>query len=188
MALPDVPSFELDGYTDHDRTYWSALSITVGELMDVDMLTEDWFTTANMYSAEQGARLWTKFVGRYQFREIGIIPPKRWMLRTIAKLNEVMPKYKMLYKAIEDGASVMTAGDEYHKSRDVFSTFPQTMLGGADQDYASSGTDREYETVRDYGLLDVAERILDYNDVDVLVLDELEPLFMQVRNTDLPWM
>lgn len=188
MAFPDVPSFELPDYTELDRTYWSALSITVGELMDADMLTVDWWLTADKYTEEQARRTWNKFVGRYQFREIGIIPPKRWMLRTIAKLNEVMPKYKMLYKVIGDGANVMTAGDEYHKSRDVYSTFPQTALGGNDQDYASTGTDREYETLREYGLLDVAERLLDYNDVDVLILDELEPLFMQIRNTDLAWM
>lgn len=188
MALPDVPSFELPTFTDIDRTYWSALSITVGELMEVDMINVDWWLTADKYDEEQARRTWDKFVGRYQFREIGIIPPKRWMLRTIAKLNEVMPKYKMLYRVIGDGANVMTAGDEYHKSRDVYSTFPQTALGGADQDYASTGTDREYETLREYGLLDVAERLMDYNDVDVLILDELEPLFMQVRNTDIAWM
>lgn len=188
MALPDIPAFELQGYDEYDRTYWSALSITVGELMDADMLNEAWWLTADMYSEEQGKRLWQKFVGRYQFREIGILPPKRWMLRTIAKLNEIMPKYKQLYKALDDGASVLTDGDEYHKSRDVFSTFPQTALGGSDQDYASSGTDREYETVRDYGLLDVAERMPTYNDVDVLILEELDVLFMAVRSTDLAWM
>lgn len=188
MTLPDVPSFELAGYTEHDRTYWSALSITVGELMDADMLTEDWWLTADKYDEEQAKRTWSKFVGRYQFREIGIIPPKRWMLRTIAKLNEIMPKYKMLYKAIAEGASPLTERDEYHKSRNVFSTFPQTALGGSDQDYASNGTDLEYETLREYGLLDVSDRMLNYNDVDVLVLDELDPLFMQVRNTDLSWM
>lgn len=188
MALPDIPAFELRGYDEYDRTYWSALSITVGELMDAGMLNVDWWLTADMFSEEQSKRLWKKFVGRYQFREIGILPPKRWMLRTIAKLDEIMPKYKMLYKVIGDGASVMSAGDEYHKSRDVFSTFPQTALGGADQDYASTGTDREYETLREYGLLDVAERLLDYNDVDVLILDELDVLFMAVRNTDLAWM
>lgn len=188
MALPDIPAFELKGYDENDRTYWSALSITVGELMDADMLNEAWWLTADMYSEEQAKRLWQKFVGRYQFREIGILPPKRWMLRTIAKLNEIMPKYKPLYKALDDGASLLNAGDEYHKSRDVFSTFPQTALGGSDQDYASSGTDREYETVRDYGLLDVAERMPTYNDVDVMILEELDVLFMAVRNTDIAWM
>lgn len=188
MALPDIQPFELKGYDENDRTYWSALSITVGELMDAGMLTEKWWLTADHYDVPQGKRLWKKFVGRYQFREIGILPPKRWMLRTIAKLNEIMPKYKLLYKALADGANVMNAGDEYHKSRDVFSTFPQTALGGSDQDYATSGTDREYETVRDYGLLDVSDRMATYNDVDVLILEELDVLFMAVRNTDLPWM
>lgn len=188
MALPDIPAFELQGYDESNRTYWSALSITVGELMDAGMLNEAWFLTADHYDVPQAKRLWQKFVGRYQFREIGILPPKRWMLRTIAKLNEIMPKYKLLYKAMADGANVMNAGDEYHKSRDVFSTFPQTALGGSNEDYASTGTDREYETLREYSLLDVNERIATYNDVDVMILEELDVLFMAVRNTDLPWM
>lgn len=188
MALPDIPAFELQGYDESDRTYWSSLSITVGELMDADILNEAWFLTADHYDVPQAKRLWKKFVGRYQFREIGILPPKRWMLRTIAKLNEIMPKYKLLYKALADGANVMNAGDEYHKSRDVFSTFPQTALGGSNEDYASTGTDREYETIREYSLLDVNERIATYNDVDVMILEELDVLFMAVRNTDIPWM
>ena len=49
MALPDIPSFELRGYDQYDRTYWSALSVTVGELMDAGMLDEAWFLTADHY-------------------------------------------------------------------------------------------------------------------------------------------
>lgn len=188
MAMSDVQPFELAGYTERDRTYWSTLTITVGELMDAGMVTEAWFTTFDAYDAEQASRLWQKFVGRYQFREIGIIPPKRWMLRVIAKLNEVMPKYKPMYEAIADGITTMTSYDEWHKSRDVFSTFPQTALGGANEDYASSGNDHEYETVRDYGLLDVGERIGAYNDVDVMILDDLEVLFACVHTTSVAWM
>lgn len=186
--MPDIEPFVLGSYDEFDRTYWSALSITVGELMDVDVITHDWFVTFDAYDAEQADRLWSKFVGRYQFREIGIIPPGRWKLRCIAKLNEIMPKYKLLYEAIDNGLSVVTDFDEWHKSRDVYSTFPQTALGGSNEDYASSGNDREYETVRDYGLLDVAERMRAYNDVDVLILDELDTLFMAVRSTSIPWM
>lgn len=188
MAMPDIEPFVPGEYTESDRKYWSALSITVGELMDAGVVTHDWFVTFDSYSPEQAETLWTKFVGRFQFREIGILPPKRWMLRVIAKLNEIMPKYKNLYQAIEDGATVMTDYDEWHKSRDVFSSFPQTALGGANEDYASTGTDREYETIREYGLLDISERMGAYNDVDVLILDELEPLFMSVRSTSMPWM
>lgn len=188
MAMSDVEPFELEGYTEYDRTYWSALSITVGELMDAGMVTQEWFTTFDAYDATQAERLWTKFVGRFQFREIGILPPKRWMLRTIAKLNEIMPKYKPMYQAIANGITTLTDYDEWHKRRDVFSTFPQTALGGSNQDYASSGTDQEYETVRDYGLLDAAERLDTYNDVDVMILNDLEILFMSVRTTSVPWM
>jgi hypothetical protein len=93
-----------------------------------------------------------------------------------------------MYQAMADGITTMTDYDEWHKSRDVYSSFPQTALGGSNQDYASSGNDREYETVRDYGLLDAGERIGTYNDVDAMILNELEPLFMVIRSTDIPWM
>lgn len=186
--MTDVEPFELGSYTEQDRTYWNALSITVGELMDADVITEEWFVTFDKYDDAQASRLWQKFVGRFQFREIGILPPRRWMLRCIAKLNEVMPKYKPLYEAIDNGATTLTDYDEWHKRRDVYSSFPQTALGGANEDYASSGTDQEYETVRDYGLLDVSERMDTYNDVDVMVLNDLEILFMSVRSTSIPWM
>lgn len=188
MAANEIEPFELEGYTELDRTYWSALSITVGELMAVDMVTHDWFVTFDAYDDAQADRLWDKFVGRFQFREIGILPPKRWMLRLIAKLNEVMPKYKPVYQSMADGITTMTDYDEWHKSRDVYSSFPQTALGGSNQDYASSGNDREYETVRDYGLLDAGERLGTYNDVDAMILNELEPLFMVIHSTDIPWM
>ena len=186
--MSDVQPFELGSYTEFDRKYWSALNITVGELMDAEVVTKDWFMTFDYYDEAQGERLWTKFIGRYQFQEIGIIPPGKWKLRLIAKLNEIMPKYKFLYKALEDGATPMTDYDEWHKQRDIFSSFPQTALGGSNQDYASSGQDKEYETIRDYGLLDVSERIADYNDVDVMILDELATLFMVIRSTSLAWM
>jgi hypothetical protein len=188
MAMPDIEPFVPGEYTEFDRKYWSALSITLGELMDAEVVTQEWFVTFDAFSAEQAEMLWNKFVGRFQFREIGILPPGRWKLRVIAKLNEIMPKYKPLYQAIADGITTITDGDEWHKSRDVFSSFPQTALGGANEDYASTGTDREYETVRNYGLLDVGERIGTYNDVDAMILNELEPLFMVIRSTSIPWM
>ena len=82
----------------------------------------------------------------------------------------------------------MREGDEWHKSRDVFSTFPQTALGGADQDYASSGTDREYETIRDRGMLDVMAVPEQIRDIDAMVLDTMEPLFMAIISTSIGWM
>lgn len=37
--------------------------------------------------------------------------------------------------------------DIYYKSRNVYSDFPQTLLAGRNQDYASSGDDSEYEKI-----------------------------------------
>ena len=183
-----IEPFVLEDYDELDRRYWSTATVTVGELMEVDVVNEEWFVDFDSYSDEQAARLWKKFVGRFQFREIGMITPARWKIRLKAKLNEIMPKYKPLYEAIDNGMTTLVDYDEWHKARDVFSSFPQTSLGGSDQDYASSGSDREYETIRDYGLLDVAERLDTYYDVDAMILNELEPLFMVIRSTSIPWM
>ena len=64
--------------------------------------------------------------------------------------------------------------DVYTKTRDIFSDFPQALLEGQG-DYASTGDDRESETVREG---DVIEKLVDfaerYNDVDVLILGELD--------------
>lgn len=188
MMSNDIEPFELESYNEFDRTYWNGLSISVGELTDAGVINETWFSTFDYFDEEQAHRLWQKFLGRYQFRELGILPPGRWKLRCIALLNEIMPKYKYLYQAIADGASPMMESDEYHKGRDVYSAFPQTALGGSNQDYASSGNDREYETIRDYGLMELSDRIDRYNDVDVLVLNELDKLFMAINTTSIPWM
>ena len=179
VADPGVPEY-------HDT-----MTITLQELLDdpylYDVVQQRW-QTFDAYDEEQRTRLWSKFRARFDWREIGILPIRRWLDRLMGTLNEIMPKYKPIYAAIEAGTTVMTDWDEWHKGRDVYSTFPQTALGGSNQDYASSGNDREHETIRDYGLLDVAERISAYNDVDVMVLDDLERLFTCLVSTTIPYM
>lgn len=192
MIPSDVPILDWDIISSPGMgEYHNAVTITLQELLAdpyMSEVIEGRWATFDAFDEEQRARLWQKFRARFDWREIGILPIRRWLDRLIGVLNEVMPKYKHLYKVLADGASVLTDRDEYHKSRDVYSTFPQTALGGSNQDYASSGTDREYETVRDYGLLDVSERMRDYNDVDVLVLNELEPLFTCLMSTTMPYL
>jgi hypothetical protein len=190
--LNDVQPLEWDEVQSPGRDEWHGIvTVTIGELLDnhiIEGIILGTWGAFDAYSEEQRERLWAKFVGRFKYREIGILPVRRWLDRLLAKLNEIMPKYKLLYKAIDDGASVLTIGDEYHKGRDVHSTFPQTALGGSNQDYASSGNDKEYETIRDMGLLEVAEKIKAYNDVDVLILEELESLFLCVHTLTLATM
>lgn len=192
MIPSDVPILDWDTISSPGMGEWhDVMTITLQELLAdpyMSEVVEGRWSTFDAFDEEQRARLWQKFRARFDWREIGILPIRRWLDRLIGVLNEVMPKYKHLYQVLADGASVLTDRDEYHKSRDVYSTFPQTALGGSNQDYASSGTDREYETVRDYGLLDVSDRMRNYNDVDVLVLNELEPLFTCLMSTTMPYL
>ena len=183
----DIEDLESAG----EPEYHDVVTITLQEIMDTQGLSEEvlrrW-ASFDAFDESQRSRLWGKFRGRFDWREIGVLPIRRWLDRLVAKLNEIMPKYKPLYQAIADGATPMTDWDEYHKGRDVYSTFPQTALGGSNQDYATSGNDREHETVREFGLLTLAEKIKSYNDVDVMVLDELEVLFSCLMTTTVAYM
>lgn len=161
-----------------DRSDWhSVVTISLGELVEggfVDWDDPSW--AWDSYSPEQAARFQEKFVARYYWREIGIIPPGRWKQQFIRKLNELMPKYKVLYKLIDDGLNILQDSDTWHKGRRIGSDFPQTLLAG-DQDYASDGTDEEYETVVNGDVMDKLSQFESYNDVDVMLLDDLEVLF-----------
>lgn len=164
--------------TGNPTDYHSALSIQLCELAEVgffNMSDETW--TYDYYSEEQRDRLNKKILDRFYFREIGIVPPGKWKREFLRKLNEIMPKYKPLYKAVEDGINIIADSDEYGKSRDIFSEFPATMLGD-NQDYASTGRDRQYERVKVANAVDAFDKVrARYTDVDVMILDELESMF-----------
>lgn len=158
---------------------WHAVvTVCLGELiMDgvIDLSAPDMAFDA--YSPEQAARLIEKIKGRFYWREISIIPVKRWKWEYVRLLNEIMPKYKPLYKRIEEGLDPFAEGSEYGKHRDIFSEFPQTQLAG-NSDYASTGTDREYEIIREGSTAEKAVQFArSYRDVDALILDEMETLF-----------
>lgn len=48
------------------------------------------------------------------------------------------------------------------------------MLSGVNQDYASTGNDSEYETVKQGNWFDNMQRFATYNDVWVLLMNELD--------------
>ena len=140
----------------------------------VDPYSWEW----DAFDAEQKKRLTDKFVARYLYRDIGIVPPGRWEHEVVRKLNEIMPKYKPLYQRLKEGYTTLDTGSEYEKKRYVFSEFPQTALSGTTQDYATNGRTDERETVRNGDFLDIANKIrYDYADVDCMILDELECMF-----------
>ena len=125
---------------------------------------------------KQRDRLWDKFEKRFYWREIGITPPGQWKWELLRKLNEIMPKYKYAYHLLDEGIDILQTYAEYGKSRSIFSEFPQTMLGG-NEDYASNGTDREHEQIYLGNWIDTIEKLISYNDIDVMILMELETMF-----------
>lgn len=171
---------------DAPHDFHAASTITFGELVDCGFV--DWDSPAwrwDAYDDEQRERLQTKIEARFEYREIGVVPWARWRRQFIRKLNEIMPKYKKLYDKLKDGFDPFVAGDEYGKNRHVFSDFPATLLQGKTEDYASNATDEEFERINQ---ADAFDRYVDfadrYNDVDVLILDELEILFSDLITVD----
>ena len=163
--------------------FHAVTTITVRELLNLDaplyevMWCDD---RIEWPSDEIRDRVWEKFSMHYGYREIGILPPGRWMDRVTSTLALAIPKYAPLYEQLAAGMTYMQSGDEWHKGRDVRSEFPQQRLWGNDVDYASGGVDTEHETIRYKDPQEYLENVSAYNDVDKALLEELEGLFMQL--------
>lgn len=170
--IPDVPPY------DELPQFKAVDTLTLGELIEAhwfDLSREDW--QYDYWNEEQRDRLNSKIVARFYYREISITPLKRWKMEFLRTLNEIMPKYKLVYDMVKGGLSPLQIEDRYTKNRDIYSDFPQTMLSGKNQDYASSGHDYESETIVN-GSVEMLQGFVDYyRDVDALILDELESLF-----------
>lgn len=170
--------------------YHAVYSIQLCELINdgwIDFDTSDWdFDCYERFEGdrEQRDRLWKKFMRRFYFREIGIIPPGIWRWELLRKLDEIMPKYKPLYKALDDGQNILQHYGEYGKSRNIFSEFPQTQLGD-NEDYATNGNDREYESIYTGDWIDQLAKIKNYSDIDVMILEELETFFSAMFTVNL---
>ena len=165
-------------YCDNPEWY-ATVTISWGELREwgfIDWDDDSW--TWNAYSDEQKHRLIEKMDGRFWQREIGIMPPGDWKRRFLAKLNEIQPKYNLLYKQLEYSPDPLADSSERYKRRHIFSDFPATMLGGDNQDYASTGDDEESERIVDGNITDNARNFkTNYQDVDAMMLDELDVCF-----------
>lgn len=141
----------------------------------------DWF------SAEQRERFESKFLLRFWRREIGLVPAGYWREKLTSLVMEQMPKYKVIYQALADGANVLSESDEYGKNRDVYSAFPATQLNTQTQDYAKSANDRQFETIRTGNFIDQVEKLeRSYNDVDVMLLNDCEEVFSCLMSATLP--
>lgn len=151
------------------------MTITLGEWYELgfyDPGDDSWRFDA--YDDAQYRRLCEKFIDRYYYREVSIPLPARWKRAYLRKLNEIMPKYKLLYARVEQGLNPLQESRDRGKSRDIFSDFPETMLSG-NSDYASTGNDRESDMLREGNAAELSTQFArEWQDVDALILDELE--------------
>ena len=158
--------------------FHQSATVSFGELLTygfINWADPSWHWDA--YDQEQYERVCNKINNRFFDRDISIVPPGAWKRQFLRKMNEIMPKYKLLYAKLEDGINIFQIEDNYYKGRDIISDFPQTMLSGTNQDYASMGTDTENERVIEGDVLNAVEKFKAYDDVDVMILEDLDVLF-----------
>ena len=170
----------MDDYKDYIpiNDYHAIVTIQLCELIDAgfcDELLTGW--KWDKYNDEQDKRLRKKLVDHYYFREIGLTPPGIWKHEFVRKMNEIMPKYISLYKLLDESPELFGGNSEWYKGRDIFSDFPQTQLSGKNQDYATTGNDKEYQRIRQVDVIDTAKRIRDYNDVDLMIIEDMNTMF-----------
>lgn len=176
---PFPTKYEWSGHwQDYPHEFHDSDSVQLGELVQAG-----WFDLSDKetwawpkYTDEQDDTLRNKIVNRFWNRGLGILPAGMWKRQFLERMNEIMPKYIALYRVLEQDPQLLGASSEYYKSRNIFSDYPQTQLGG-NSDFASTGNDTEYERIRQLDILDFAERLKAYRDVDVLIMDEIEDLF-----------
>lgn len=169
------------------QEWHSVVSIKFGQLVESGFFKwRDKSWTWDYYNEAQYERMCNKIIARFYDREIAITPPGQWKREYLRIMNEIMPKYKALYKALEDGLSPMYDSDKWGKKRDVFSDFPATMLSGDNQDYASNSNENEYEDIGIGNFIETADALANvYNDVDVYILNDLEQLFSCLMTVNL---
>ena len=180
--VDDFEYAELDKYP----RFNSVTSVTLGELVQdgyIDWSDGTW--EFPKYSDEQDAQLKQKILEHYKYRDIALIPVMMWKDEFLRTMREIMPKYIYLYGVIDDSPNLIGASSEYYKSRNIYSDFPQTQLSGANSDYASTGVDMEFERIRQGDIMDIAERLKSYDDVDLMIIKELEPLFSCILTMNL---
>jgi hypothetical protein len=98
-----------------------------------------------------------------------------------------MPKFMQLYAMLDpesDYYQPLGQEGEYYKSRNIFSDFPQTKLAG-NEDYASTGNDTEYQRIKQMDILELAERVRNYYDVNSLICSCISDLFSQLHTVSI---
>lgn len=183
---------ELLDYT--GRNQWNAVyTIQLGELVesgvfDWSMDELDWSNAA--YDDEQYSRVCDYFIQRFMYREISIEPFLEWAVMLKRKLvYELMPKYRDLYKRVNEGVNPLSGENEYYKNRTIDSAYPETLLS-QNADYITEGKDEEYQRIKELDYVEQMEKYAQrFKSVDERLLDELETMFvcMYTTNVNANW-
>ena len=174
---------EFDDYTGHYEQH-DVMTITLGELVesgvfDWNMPLLTWENAA--YDNDQYVRVCSYFILRFYYREISMLPFRQWANHLQRKLvYELMPKYKPLYDRVANGINPLQDGDEYYKERAIESAYPETLLS-ENADYITDGKDIEHEKQVEGNITEqITNYANEFKNVDELLLDELESLFISM--------
>lgn len=187
-ALPAFNSYDGEESWEQMETddFHSTQTITLGELLHDGVIVWDapelkW----DYYDEKQFWRVSEKVEDHYWDRELGVLPVRSWMREYKRKMNEIMPKLKPAYKALEDqNFNFMQNSDAYSKGRTVGSSFPATQLK-PNQDYASGASDSENETVNEGNYYSSVERLKDYDDLDYVLVKHVDSLFSSIWTSNI---
>lgn len=155
-------------------------SIPLGELEEsgFDIYGDPRWNSLDWYDESTKQRLEEKIKAHYKYREIGLVPPGVWRDEFTRLMGEILPKYKRMYAALATDPNILATNDEYGKDREVFSAFPATQLNPQKEDYARNARDTQYEHITQGDFTDQYNKYASrYNDVDVLVINDLEVCF-----------
>lgn len=157
------------------KEFHDSVSVSLGELIEGGFFSWndpkfDWSGSA--HSPEQFERVCKGFELAFYYREIGILPPKRWANKVLYTFEYILcPKYNRAYDALED-VNILTVSDKYGKSREVHSDYPETLLSD-NSDYLSTGRDAQHEDVETGNPVELYERFRDsWIDIDNAMISE----------------
>lgn len=173
--INDVPPFQPCEIVPDFRGQYSVM---LGQLADEGFFDwDDGTWDFPRYDTCQDTRLKAKIIDHFYLRELAILPLGAWKHEFLRKMREIMPKYIPLYELLDKSPQLLGAYSDYYKSRNIYSDFPQSGLNGQNGDYASTGNDMEYERIRQMDILDLAERLKSYDDIDLMIINEMDTLF-----------
>lgn len=182
---PMMESIVASGTESQFSDWHATTTIQFGELIESGF---DWGKNEyyHEFKGERREILNNKIEDRFYWREICVVPPGKFKHFLVRKLNEIMPKYKMLYDLVDSGdMRVLRKETSNSKSRNVYSEYPQSQLQGS-ADYATNANDNASGSTNDGAPIDMAVDFQQrYNDIDVMVLDELDVCFLSLMTLNI---